>query len=236
MSRLPQVNGDKGNWGRILNTWLKHIAGFRGVAPARPASGNLPAGVAINGNGYDTTDQYQSENSGLNFHNDFPANVPTGFTFIHTVHNRIYRREDNGWAVLLEGNTTFLGNNNFWSLTGNSGTNPNINFLGTIDNQPLVFRTNNSERVRIDTNGRVGIGTNNPTERLHIHDGNLVLTNSDNTARELRLYEPSGAGTNFTAFRAQAQASDITYTLPASLTATPAGKFPEAGRAGATPR
>ena len=51
MSRLPQVNSDKGNWGRILNTWLKHIAGFRGVAPARPASGSLPSGVAINGNG-----------------------------------------------------------------------------------------------------------------------------------------------------------------------------------------
>ncbi len=109
MSRLPQVNGDKGNWGRILNTWLKHIAGYRGVAPARPASGNLPAGVAINGNGYDTNDQFQSENSGLNFHNDFPANAPTGFTFIHTLHNRIYRKEDNGWAVLLEGYTPQSG-------------------------------------------------------------------------------------------------------------------------------
>ena len=109
MSRLPQVNGDKGNWGRILNTWLKHIAGFRGVAPARPASGSLPAGVAINGNGYDTSDQFQSENSGLNFHHDFPANVPTGFTFIHTLHNRIYRKEDNGWAVLLEGYTPQSG-------------------------------------------------------------------------------------------------------------------------------
>jgi hypothetical protein len=53
-----------------------------------------------------------------------------------------------------------------------------------------------------------------------VHNGHLAITNSDNTARELRLYEPSGAGTNFTALRAQAQASDITYTLPASLTAT----------------
>jgi hypothetical protein len=72
----------------------------------------------------------------------------------------------------------------------------------------------------IYTNGRVGIGTSNPTESLHVHDGHLILTNSDDTARELRLYEPSGAGTNFTALRAQAQTSNITYTLPASLTAT----------------
>jgi len=173
MSRLPQVNGDKGNWGRILNTWLKHIAGFRGVAPARPASGNLPAGVAVNGTGYDTTDQFQSENSGLNFHNDFPDNVPTGFTFIHTLHNRIYRKEGNGWAVLLEG---VPSSNPYWSLTGNSGTNPNNNFLGTIDNQPLVIRTSNTERVRIDTNGNVGIGTTNPGAKLDVKG--VVATDS----------------------------------------------------------
>jgi hypothetical protein len=51
-------------------------------------------------------------------------------------------------------------------------------------------------------------------------DVDLWLYNVRNQASQLRLYEPSGAGTNFTAFRAQAQASDIIYTLPASLTPT----------------
>ncbi|MDT7923497.1 MAG: hypothetical protein RRA60_01750, partial [Chlorobiota bacterium] len=82
--------------------------------------------------------------------------------------------------------------------------------------QPLVIRTNNTERIRVTATGNVGIGTANPTERLQVSDGNVAITNTDGTARELRLYEPSGAGTNFTAFRAQAQASDIIYTLPAS--------------------
>jgi len=40
-----------------------------------------------------------------------------------------------------------------------------------------------------------------------------------NQASQLRLYEPSGSGTNYTAFQAQAQGADITYTLPADLTA-----------------
>jgi len=53
-----------------------------------------------------------------------------------------------------------------------------------------------------------------------VSDGNIAITNTDNTARQLRLYEPSESGTNFTAFRAQAQTSDITYTLPASLITT----------------
>ena len=195
MSRLPQVNGDQGNWGKILNTWLKHIAGYRGVAPARPASGSLPAGVAVNGNGYDTSDQFQSENSGLNFHNDFPSNVPDGFTFIHTLHNRIYRREGNDWAILLEG---VHSSNPDWSLTGNSGTNPNNNFLGTTDAQPLVIRTSNTERVRIDTNGNVGIGTTAPSERLHVQ-GNVrfsgALMPGGNSGTSGQVLVSQGTGT-----------------------------------------
>lgn len=30
-----------------------------------------------------------------------------------------------------------------WSLTGNSGTNPALNFIGTVDDQPLIFKVNN---------------------------------------------------------------------------------------------
>jgi hypothetical protein len=41
-----------------------------------------------------------------------------------------------------------------------------------------------------------------------------ALGNNDNTARELRMLEPSGSGVNYSAFKAQAQAGDITYTLP----------------------
>lgn len=57
---------------------------------------------------------------------------------------------------------TFGGGANGWSLTGNSGTNPNTNFIGTTDNQPLVIKANNSEHMRIGTNGAVGFGTDVP--------------------------------------------------------------------------
>jgi hypothetical protein len=55
-----------------------------------------------------------------------------------------------------------------WFLKGNSGTNPTTQFLGTTDAQPLAIRTHNTERVRIDTIGNVGIGTSAPTHRLHV--------------------------------------------------------------------
>ncbi len=47
----------------------------------------------------------------------------------------------------------------YWSLLGNASTNPLTNFLGTTDVQPLVIRTNNVERMRVNATGEVGIGT-----------------------------------------------------------------------------
>ncbi|MGE3800149.1 MAG: beta strand repeat-containing protein [Candidatus Kapaibacterium sp.] len=44
---------------------------------------------------------------------------------------------------------TILGND-CWLLTGNSGTNPATNFLGTTDNQALEFRVNNNTAMRIE--------------------------------------------------------------------------------------
>ena len=37
-----------------------------------------------------------------------------------------------------------------WSSTGDSGTNPAVNFLGTTDAQPLVLRTANAQSLRIE--------------------------------------------------------------------------------------
>lgn len=42
------------------------------------------------------------------------------------------------------------GGGSFWSLTGNGGTDPVTNFLGTTDSNSLAIRTNNIERLTID--------------------------------------------------------------------------------------
>jgi len=63
-----------------------------------------------------------------------------------------------------------------WSLTGNSATTAGTNFLGTKDGKALVFKTNNTERMRINStgNGNVGIGVTNPVQRLDVN-GNINL-------------------------------------------------------------
>ncbi len=58
-----------------------------------------------------------------------------------------------------------------WSLTGNAGTNPATNFIGTTDNKALKFRTNNQVRMTLSTVGRLGIGVGNPLYRLDVAGG-----------------------------------------------------------------
>ena len=55
-----------------------------------------------------------------------------------------------------------------WNILGNTGTNPATNFLGTTDAQPLVFRTGNTEKMRVAAGGNVGIGTANPLVTTHV--------------------------------------------------------------------
>ena len=63
---------------------------------------------------------------------------------------------------------------------------------------------------------RLGIGTKTPGQRLTVHNGNVALTNSGASSYGLQFYEPSPGGANYTAFKAQQQAGDVTYTLPAA--------------------
>jgi hypothetical protein len=70
--------------------------------------------------------------------------------------------------ALTAGTLSVTGGTNDWDLTGNAGTNPSTNFIGTSDAQPLVIRTDNTEQVRVTAAGNVGIGTTAPTQTLDV--------------------------------------------------------------------
>ncbi len=63
-----------------------------------------------------------------------------------------------------------------WGLNGNNISSLPGSFIGTINPEDLVIKTNNVERMRLTSNGRIGIGTNTPLTDFHVNnaDGFLI--------------------------------------------------------------
>lgn len=59
----------------------------------------------------------------------------------------------------------------YWQLTGNALlSSPSFSFLGTTDASPIIFTTDNTERMRLMPDKPfLGIGTSNPQALLHLH-------------------------------------------------------------------
>ncbi|MCX7696816.1 MAG: hypothetical protein N2Z72_03865 [Bacteroidales bacterium] len=111
-------------------------------------------------------------------------------------------------------------NADMWLIGGNANTNPATQFLGTTDPNDFSIRTNNIERMRLTSAGHVGINTSTPIERLQIHNGNLYLSNNNNTPGQIILAVPSSSGNYVTSITAGMQSNNIQYVLPGSLTPT----------------
>jgi len=73
----------------------------------------------------------------------------TGLTVYVTDENHFYYYDGVQWVKLEVSGKS-------WLLDGNAGTD-GTQFLGTTDAQPVIFKTNNVERARINENGFVGI-------------------------------------------------------------------------------
>ena len=95
---------------------------------------------------------------------------------IDNVTNKLLAQPDEAITIFSDGTEwkTLLGNiaptRTSWNPVGNSGTSTSVNFLGTIDNQGLNFRTNNANRLSISNTGFVGVGLTDPGARMVIKD------------------------------------------------------------------
>ena len=148
---------------------------------------------------------YTSEN-GTQTTINIPADVISNFSTIlanTSVLNQIINVvHNNGGNVYYDGTTlTYLdssgnvqvinlNNNTDWKLTGNTVTSGQ--FLGSTNTMPLILKTNNTERVRVDENGNMGIGTIAPNSLLEVK---------------------GSMGTNVTAKTANYTAGALDYTI-----------------------
>lgn len=74
-------------------------------------------------------------------------------------------------AQLLNG----LNANDFWQLSGNSGTTPGVNFVGTSDNEPLELHVNGQRALRLEVGGPSTLsGSSTPTGAPNVIGGSQL--------------------------------------------------------------
>jgi hypothetical protein len=115
-----------------------------------------------------------------------PINTPAISLLIYNINPAVIGGNGEGyyywngteWKKL----TTTDGND--WNISGNSGTDPSINFIGTTDFNDLVFKANNNESLRIKSNiDKIGLYNSNPDYNLDINTENFAITYPRNGLR-----------------------------------------------------
>lgn len=109
-------------------------------------------------------------------------NPPDGMIIFLSADQTLRLRRNGGWQRIA-GISDASAN---WSLTGNTGTNPSVNYIGTADGQPLIIKTNGAEHMRIDADGNIGIGTTSPTAKLNVN-GTVKMENLADGTSELEV-------------------------------------------------
>ena len=94
------------------------------------------------------------------------------------------------WGSTASGSTFGLSNADlsFVYTTSYGTTHPSALALGTVSNKPIVFATNNTERVRITSAGDVGIGTAVPITA----SGYASLSLADTTGAQIEFKKFGG--------------------------------------------
>jgi hypothetical protein len=124
-----------------------------------PVFGSSEASLFVSG------DKAKLDNSTIKYNYpdiaSFPLTGQAGIVYIDDEFSELYT-----WNGTEYINSTFMALG--WDLNGNTGTNPLTDFLGTTDNQPLIFKTNNIEKARLLPNGNFAFGLNNTSAKFDV--------------------------------------------------------------------
>jgi SprB repeat len=65
-----------------------------------------------------------------------------------------------------------------WTQFGNTGSDPNLHFIGTIDNKDIKIKTNNTERLEIKANGEIKLN-GLPPGMIHLDQNNIIRSSNE---------------------------------------------------------
>ena len=98
-------------------------------------------------------------------------NPTEGAILYNSDDKHIYLNISGSFSKVLRFQTGAL---DYWSTSGNSDMGAS-NFIGTVDLNDLVFKTNDIEHFRISSSGSIGINTNTPKAQLDIESTGVPL-------------------------------------------------------------
>ncbi|TWT42290.1 hypothetical protein RAS1_34200 [Phycisphaerae bacterium RAS1] len=156
---LYALDGGGGPWQTGAGGVIYYNGGDVGVGIAAPG-GHLhsytPAATALMGQSGSGLGVYgvSASNAGV-----MGYNIGSGaFGKLGDPAYAVYGEKPGGFAGYFAGNLHVTGDLsidgvadvNAWNCTGNAGTNPAVDFLGTLDSQPLILKVNNTTALRLE--------------------------------------------------------------------------------------
>jgi hypothetical protein len=89
---------------------------------------------------------------------------------------------------LVGADTLNIHSQNFWSLSGNSGIDTSRQFIGTNDNNPMIFHTSGYERMRLFADGNLGINTGSADNGFKLQvNGNVFASGTQHLIGNLGI-------------------------------------------------
>ncbi|MCW3071023.1 MAG: type sorting protein [Bacteroidetes bacterium] len=106
--------------------------------------------------------------------------------------------------ILLASSAFLFAQQSFSQSTIASNTLTGVEFLGSANAMPVIFKASGTEYMRMQSTGRIGIGATAPQAALHVqvtgtNDG-IRISQAGTTAASLGLYNSSTGGHNYALF------------------------------------
>ena len=136
------------------------------------SNSTLAFGVRVSGT--PTTTMLLKSNKDVRFSGVILNDQSSTSDFGNTAFKTLDGNDNEGIRILHGGGKgqikLYDGNNHRGTIEANKFTSStNGQTLGSTANEGVVFLSNNTERMRIQNNGNIGLGTNNPSYRLHVY-------------------------------------------------------------------
>ncbi|MCB0447969.1 MAG: tail fiber domain-containing protein, partial [Gelidibacter sp.] len=164
------------------------------IASSNTAYGpsNAADRLLVVGNAIDLNNNNILENSERS---DAMIILKNGLTRLPSTTNTMIDAAD-GKAVVTKEWVDTNAINTAWSLSGNTGTNPSTNFIGTTDSNDLAFRTNNTQQALFTSSGKFIFGNSVPNSDTWAGFSKTIIGTND-TDNDLTL---RSSGTDIPAF------------------------------------